>query len=119
MIDWWLEEKSTLQEKKIDAVKTLTMLKSWNWDIPERLLSGLTAEPYKVRKNRFAGLVATVSWTCHQLFIDKKYESIKKESIEEAKYFCNDEFKDRLTTKEDIEKWDALIDKLLAFIENM
>jgi len=34
--------------------RTLTYLNNWNEDIPDRLLSGLTAEPYKVRKNRFA-----------------------------------------------------------------
>lgn len=113
---WKVEGESVFQQKKDFVVNILTQLKNCNWDIPDHTVH---SQEYKVIKNRFTGLVSVVEIARDQLLSDISYAPLKKECNEKIEFFCSDEFKQRPTRREDIEKWDELIDALLDKLEKL
>jgi len=122
MLDWKFSKDMTLQDKKIYFIQQFTDFKNWKSDIPEQLLHSFSPDPeYKVRKWRFTGIVHWTEYMCYDILIDEKYQTVKKELMDALRNnFCNnDDFKSRLTTKEDIAKWDELITKVLNILDNI
>lgn len=120
MTIWWLPENPTIQEKKLFIIQDLEEAKTWSSDIPEQLVHSISENPkYKVRKARFGWIVHGTEYACHQILIDEKYEPVRKELIAALDAFCNDDFRGRNTTKEDIEKGDTIIDRLLKVLQDM
>lgn len=112
-------EKTKYRSEIESLLKDLNNLKNWRSEIPERLLSWLTAEPYKVRKNWFAWIVHIVDYVHYLLYLnnDIQYKAISKIYENDIQYFTNDEFNSKLTTQEDIKKWDEIINKTIQILE--
>jgi hypothetical protein len=58
-------------------------------------------------------------YICYCILTDEKYAPVKKELMDSLSAFCNDDFRNRLTTKEDIEKGDEMIERLIEVLESV
>ena len=121
MLDGKLSESTTIQERKKYFIKIFTDFKNRKSDIPEQLIHSFSPDSdYKVRKWRFTGIVHWTENICHQILIDEKYTPVKKELMDILRNdFCNDDFRKRDSTQEDIVKWDELITKILKILDNI
>ena len=116
---WWLPDTPTIQEKRLSMIKQLEEQKTWSSDIPDELLHSMSENhEYKVRKGRFGWIVHRTEVIFNQILVDKKYEPTRKELMTTLRDFCNDEFRGRKTTKEDIEKGDVIIDRLIKILQD-
>jgi hypothetical protein len=101
-------------EGKADIVANLQMLRNeWSDEIPKEILQGDQGEnppQYKVRKNWWHGLISCISYAVAR---DMLPQDISKDVSEFIREFASDNFRDRLTTAEDITKANVLIDKIL------
>lgn len=100
-------------------IKQLEEQKTWSSDIPDQLLHSISESyKYKVRKGRFGWIVHRTEVIFDQILVDEKYEPVRKELMTTLRAFCNDEFRARNTTKEDIEKGDVIIDRLIKILQD-
>jgi hypothetical protein len=83
-------------------------------EIPEQVINSVTGQEYKVR-NAWFGFVAG------HLELGEINGLISEELAEKARQFgdkyCTDEFRDRLTTSEDIEEANALLNEAIDELE--
>ena len=116
----WLSEEKTIQEKKLFILQNLEEAKTWRSEIPEQLIHSISDNTkYKIRRARFGGIVQATEYICNHILTDKKYELVKKELKDKSDFFVDDNFKKRLATKEDIERGDATIERLLNVLQDI
>jgi len=116
-----VSENTSLQEKKDHFIQELTDFKNRKSDIPEQIIHSFSDDPeYKIRKWRFTGISHSIEGMCNKILTDEKYTPVKKELMDILRNnFCNDDFRKRLPTKEDILQWDELITKALKILEEV
>jgi len=106
-------------DKRISRlIERLREKQSWKSEIPNEILSGASPiKDYKVRKNWWSGL-AQDFYSVKQILADSGNTSLLPEIDQFFITFGTDEFYYRPTTKEDIEKAEMLINKVILELEN-
>jgi len=91
----------------------------WKSEIPVEILSGLSSNKnYRVRKNWWLLEVGAFENSLLELSPDTHFELIA-EINDFISDFTSSEFRDRLTTKEDIDRADLLSDKIISALEDL
>ena len=92
----------------------------WKSEIPNQILSGASPDKkYKVRKNWFQGVIGDLEWGVLPLLSKEKHQVLIEDIRNFFSRYTSAEFKSRLTTKEDIDTADSLIDSVISVLENL
>ena len=106
--------------KKIIIERLYHFRNEWKSAIPEQIISGASPDiKYKVRKNWFQAVMGYLQRSVLYLLPPKKYQTLIEEILNFVRDYGSDEFKYRLTTREDIIRADFLIDKVISVLENL
>lgn len=112
-----IELNDLIKIKKV--IEWLRIKQSWKSDVPSQILNGASKEKnYKVRKNWWAGLACDLDYLSPILERLGNTDLIADISQFQS-FLSNSDFGNRLTTKEDIELADKLIEKILSYLENL
>ena len=114
-------EQGNISSEDIEIAKNKKALErlrnDWSNEKPPRIVNGKDIEykHNKYRKNWFGAVVG-------HMFLISESDLISEETKAEIENFIrtytNDEFKKRLIKEEDINRADAIIDKVLEILEN-
>lgn len=107
-----------------DITEVITRLRwakdAWKSEIPSEILSGASPDKmYKVRKNWWVVLLSHLQFYCLPLLSDHTHRALKEKIHAFLKKYQCKEFVKRLTTKEDIDTAESLIDDVLSVLENL
>ena len=111
-----LEDSNYLNKEALEIIGHLKRLKDAHKnDVPKEIIRGWNRDKldYKVRKNWWVGVMADIANLLEEDFIrDEKLIVSMKYFL---KKYVNNEFVDRLTTAEDIQEANQLIEKIVEY----
>lgn len=113
LIEKFEQIKSLENSAKIQLFlgKILEINNEYKPEIPEKIISGISLDnKFRVRKNYFQGLIGYLQLLFD--YIPDKNEELKKDIKKFISFFTSKEFHDRLTTKEDLNKVNAICEKI-------
>jgi hypothetical protein len=106
-------EKS--EQDKIDILSKLKELREWNGDISEERMSSTSEDThYKVRKNWFASVLALTELADEWHLLGEDLSSRFRKLSEK---YCNEDFRLRDTTAQDIEEIDKFLREVIGKLE--
>jgi hypothetical protein len=114
-------ERDPKREKIVKMMDRLHWLKdAWKSEKSAEILSGVSKDKmYKVRKNWWGGLFSDLEYGVLPLLDSEKHAALIEEINNFFSQFGCDEFRDRLTTKKDIDTAEALINKVVLELKNL
>ena len=81
--------------------------------IPRKELSGTSPDnKFRIRKNYFQILTGFLQLL--SLYIPHKNEALKNDIQDFVSFFCQDEFRNRMTTQEDLDKAKIIVEKIFS-----
>ena len=110
-----MEKEPQKLDPKAELLVELKKLRDdYSDEIPERVVSSVSGPQYKVRNAWFGLVSGNLEMAVLRGLVS---EDLAKKQEEFADQFCNPGFGERLTTKEDIEAANALLDEAIAELE--
>jgi hypothetical protein len=121
------EPQLEIYPEKEKIAKQITRLHwfkdTWKSEIPDQILSAKSQDKmYKVRKNWWAGLVSDFEYGVLPILDATTHAELILKISNFSHDFCGQEFQGktgRLTTREDIDRADQLIEEILGVLENL
>lgn len=105
-------EELSPRQKLLQELKRLR--DEYSSEIPDRIISSEDDQGCKVRKAWFNYVTANFELAAMQGLIS---EELVQKTEQFADKYCNSDFGERLTTKEDIEEADALLNETIEELE--
>lgn len=96
--------------------KIIELNNEYKSEIPEKIISGVSLDnKFRVRKNYFQELINYLQLLFD--YIPDKNEELKKDIKKFISFFVSKEFRDIKTTQEDLDKVDAICEKIFSTLK--